>query len=111
MQSSSSDNFIHRYNVNIFNIFDPELQLINSKLVIKNKLKELLNELKKFRGQTIVVLGYKKRNDRKTFHSSTKLVASDLDIDEAFKSMHQSVIRKMKKYVCENWNALDVVIR
>ena len=34
MQSSSSDNCIHRYNVDILNIFDPDIQLINTKLTI-----------------------------------------------------------------------------
>ena len=45
------------------NIFDPELQLINNKPVIKNKLKELLSELKNPKVQTILVLRYKKRNN------------------------------------------------
>ena len=49
IQSNSSDNWIHRYNVEVLNIFDPELQLINTKPIIKNKLKELLNEFKKLR--------------------------------------------------------------
>ena len=49
MQSNSSDNCMHHYKVEILNIFDPELQLINTKPMIKNKLKELLSELKKFR--------------------------------------------------------------
>ena len=40
---------MHRYNVEIMNIFDPELQLINTKPIIKNKFKELLSELKKFK--------------------------------------------------------------
>ena len=94
VQSNSSDNCIHLYNVNILNIFDPELQPINTKLMIKNKLNELLSELKKLKVQTILVLEYKKRNDRKIFYSSTKLIASDSDIDEAFKSIHQSIITK-----------------
>ena len=34
-QSNSSDNCIHRYNVEILNIFDSELQLINIKTMIK----------------------------------------------------------------------------
>ena len=46
MQLNSSDNCIHHYNVKILNLFDQELQLINTKPVIKNKLKELLSELK-----------------------------------------------------------------
>ena len=36
VQSNSSDNCIHRYNVEILNLFDSELQLINTKLMIKN---------------------------------------------------------------------------
>ena len=42
------DNCTHCYNVEILNIFDSELQLINTKPIIKNKLKELLSKLKKF---------------------------------------------------------------
>ena len=51
VQSNSSDNSMHRYNIEILNSFDPELQLINTNPLIKNKLKELLSELKslKFR--------------------------------------------------------------
>ena len=86
--SNSSDNCIHRYNVKILNIFDSELQLINTKPMIKNKLKELPCELKNFKFQTILVLDYKERNDRKIFHSLAKLIACDSDIDEGFKSMH-----------------------
>ena len=63
MQSSSSDNCIHLYNVEISNLFDPELKLINTKPMIKNKLKELLNELKKFKVQATLALDYKKIND------------------------------------------------
>ena len=72
------------YNAEILNLFDPGLQLINTKPTIKHKLKELLSELKKFKVQTVLVLDYKKKNDCKTFHSSAKLIASDSDIDEAF---------------------------
>ena len=31
----------------------------------------------------------------KIFHSITKLIAIDSDIDEAFKSMHQSIMTKL----------------
>ena len=71
VQSNSSDNCIHCYNAQIFNIFDPELQMINTKPMIKNKLKELLSEMRKFKVQTILALDYKKRNDYKILHSST----------------------------------------
>ena len=42
--SNSSGNCIHHYNVEILHLFDPELQLINTKPVIKNKLKELISD-------------------------------------------------------------------
>ena len=40
VQTSSSDKGVCHYNVEILNLFDPELQLINTKPVAKNKLKE-----------------------------------------------------------------------
>ena len=46
VQSNSSDNCL--------NLFHPELQLINTKTVIKNNLKELLSDLKKLKVQTIL---------------------------------------------------------
>ena len=52
----------------------------------------------------------RKKNDRKIFHSSAKLIASDSDIDEAFKSMHQSIMTKLKTYACKDRIVLDVII-
>ena len=48
MQSNSSDSCMYHYTVKIMNLFHPDLQLINTKPMIKNKVKELLSELKKF---------------------------------------------------------------
>ena len=45
----------------ILNLFDSELQLIYTKPIIKNKLKELLVELRKFKVQIILVVEYKKK--------------------------------------------------
>ena len=111
VQSNSYDNWIHHYNVEISNLFDPKLQVINTKRVIQNKLKELLSELKKFKVQVILVLDHKRRNDCKLFHSSGKLIASDSDIDEAFKSMHQSIMKKLKNNACKDWIVVDVIIK
>ena len=109
--SNTSDNCVHRYNVEILNLFDPELQLINTKLMIKleemKKPKELLSKLKKFKIQIILIFGYK-RNDLKIFHS---LIVSDSDIDETFKSMHQSIMAKINNYACKDWIVLDVTIK
>ena len=66
--------------------------------------------MKRFKVQITLVLEYKKGNDRKVFDSSTKLIASDSDIDEAFKSMHQYIMTKIKKYICEDWIVFDVII-
>ena len=61
MQSNSSDNWVHCYNIMILNLFNLELQLVNTKPMIKNKSEKLLSELKKLKVQSILVLGYKKR--------------------------------------------------
>ena len=74
--------------------------------MIKKKLKELLSELKKFKVQKILVLNYKKRNDRKIFDSSAKLIASDSNTDKAFKSMHQSIMTKKLDCLGCNYKAL-----
>ena len=72
----------------------------------------MLSELEKFKVQTILVLGYKKINDRKIFHSSAKLIVSDSDINEAFKSMHQSTVTKIiKNYASKNCIVMDVIIK
>ena len=41
--------------IEILSHFDPEVQLINTKSMIKNKLKELLSEFKNFKVQIILV--------------------------------------------------------
>ena len=62
--------------------------------MIKSKLKELLSELKKFKVQTILVLDYKKRNDRKILYPCTKLIASNSDTDEALNPCIKSLWQK-----------------
>ena len=88
MQLNSSGDCIHRYTIETLNDFDPELQLINLKPMIKNKFKQLLSGLKKFKAWAILVLEYKKRNDRKIFNPCPKLIARNSDIDKAFKFVH-----------------------
>ena len=68
----------------ILNLFDQQLQLINTKLVIKNRLNELLSELKIFKSPDNV----SRRIDHKVFHSTSKLIVSDPDNDEAFRFIH-----------------------
>ena len=95
LQPCSSDKSINCFYTEILNLLDPELQLINTKPTIKNKLKELLSELKKFKVQTILFLEFKKRNNSKIFHSSIKIFPSDSDIDEACISMQIKCYKKL----------------
>ena len=106
----SSDNCVHHYNVENLDIFDPELQLINTKTVIKSKFKEFPGKLKKFKIEAILVFDYKKRNSHKIFRLIAKLTARDSDFDLAFKSMHQSIMTKIKNYAFKDCIVLDVII-
>ena len=47
----------------------------------------------------------------KIFHSSVKLIASDSDIDEAFISMHETIMTKIKNNACEDCIVLYAVIK
>ena len=42
------------------------------------------------------------RNFYELFYSCTKLTVSNSDVDKGFKSMHQSIVTRIKKCVCEN---------
>ena len=67
--------------------------------------------VKKFKVQVILDLDYKKKNDCKIFHSSTKLIVKNSDIDEAFKSIHQSNMTRIKNYTDKDCIVVDVVIK
>ena len=110
MQSRSYDNWVCAYNIKALNLFDPELQLINTKPVIKNILKGLLGELKKFKVHTNLLFKNKKINDHKPmhkiFHPTAKLLLNDSDINKAFRSLNQSAMTKIKnlsqqRFSCE----------
>ena len=63
MKSGSSDDCVHIHDIKILNLFHQKLQLINAKPLIKNKLKDLLGELKKFKIQTILKHGDKNEKE------------------------------------------------
>ena len=46
IESNSSDKCVHHYIVEILNLFDPELQLINTKPMVKDKFKKLVREFR-----------------------------------------------------------------
>ena len=70
MQSRSSGNCVRGYNITVLNLFDPELQMINTKFVIKSKFKDFLGLWKKFKNQTILVWEYKKIDDHNSINFS-----------------------------------------
>ena len=94
MQSISSDNCTCHFNIKILNLFDPELQLINTKSIIQNKLKDFLSELKKFKVETILVLEYKKRNISKVFVPLTM----NKGFNSFFKLSLKMIFNNTKKY-------------
>ena len=51
MQSNSSDWSECYDNIKVLNLFDPYLQMINTKFIIKSKLKDLVSHLRKFEAQ------------------------------------------------------------
>ena len=56
------------YNVEILNPFNPELQIKDTETGIKNKLIDLLSELRSFKFVRALVLGFKKiESDDKTY--------------------------------------------
>ena len=71
----------------------------------------MFSELKKFKVQKILVLAHKKRNYCKIFHSTAKLTASDSDIEEAFKSIHQSIMTKIRNYASKDCIVYDAIIK
>ena len=73
------------------------------KLLVK-KIKRLVKWVEKFKSESILALKYKERNDHKMVHSSANLIASDSDIDETFKPMHQSIMTKVKNSAGKYWS-------
>ena len=100
-------NCVCLYNIEILNLFNKELQLINTKTIIKNKWNDFLGKLKKFKILTKLVGEYKKIDDheslRQIFLSGVKLIVNGLDIDKDFVLMHQSVMTKIRNSVNKDW--------
>ena len=92
------------------NLLDPESQLINTKTIIKNKLKELLVELKKFKVLTILVGEYKKKTFVKSF---VRVLKQFLAIQTLMKHLNPCIkaFWKKKSYDSEDWIALDVILK
>ena len=85
------------YHVEILNSFGPELQLKDTESAIKNKLIDLLTQLKGFKLVTTLVFK-KTESDDKTIYdnfylqSKAEAVINESDIDDVFESICTTVI-------------------
>ena len=70
--------------------------------MIKNKLKELLSELKNPKVRTVLVLDCKNRQSKLNYMLEIQTSMKH------FKSMHQSNMEKIKDYTCEYLIVFDV---
>ena len=94
------------YNVEILNFLNPGLQLKDTESAIKNKLIDLLSELKGSELATTIVLEFKKiESDDKTqystfyLNSKAKANINESDIDNVFESIYSTVISNILKSV------------
>lgn len=88
--------------VEVLSYVNPELQLKITEFVIRNKMKELLAELKDFTFEmTLFFLLFKKIDERKygTFYSpwKTEAIINDCDIDAEFESIYTTIISNIQK--------------
>lgn len=60
MQTCSSDDCPPNYDIKTLDLLNPESQLTNTKLLDRNKLKDLLDELEMFKTRTTLILKYEK---------------------------------------------------
>ena len=100
--------------------FNPELQLKDTAFSIRNKLIDLLTELKGFKFVTTLVLELKKiENDFKTkcsnFYSNSKreTIINQSDINDVFESICSTIISNIQKPLRKSsrWIADSVIGR
>ena len=83
------------------NPFNPQLELINVKSLVQKNIYIYIFVRRAENAQNSVLFNFRvqKIGDRRSiltiFRLNSKLIWNDLEIDEAFKSMHQSVIKKI----------------
>ena len=66
--------------------------------------------MRNFKVQILLVLKGKKKNDSKIFHPIAKLIATDSETDEALKSIHQSIMTKIKNSASEDWIIIEAIV-
>ena len=96
--------FASSYNIEIFNSFNPELQLKDTESAIKSKLIDLSSELRGFKFVTTLVLVFKKiesedKTKYDTFYSNSKagVFTNESNIDDIFQSIYTTIISNIQK--------------
>ena len=96
--------FSSSYNFEILNSYNPELQLKDTESATKNKLKQLMTELRGFKFVTTLVLVFKKvesedKTKYGTFYSNSKaeIIINESDLNDMFKSIYTTFISNIQK--------------
>ena len=106
------------YNIEIVNYFNPELQLKDTETAIKNKLIELLTQLRGFKFVTTLFLVLKKVESRdKTKYdnfcssSEAEIIINKSDVENVLKSVYTTIIANIQKSLGKGWGwIIDSVI-
>ena len=93
--------FASSYNAEILIFFNPELQLKDTDSAIKNKLIDLLSELKGFKFVTKLAFVFRKiESEDKTKYgtsysnSKAEIIINESDTDDVFQSIMLQIFRK-----------------
>ena len=103
MRSLAYKGYASNYNVDILNSFNPELQLQNTESAIKNKLKDLLYEVRGFKFVALVSEFRKVESDdvRKYmtcyWNSKAETIMNQSDIHIVFELIYGTIISNIQK--------------
>ena len=92
----------YSYNTEILNSFNPELQLRDTKFVIKSKLRDLLTQLTGFKFVTTLALVFKKiesedKTKYDTFYSNSKAEILSIKVT-LMMCLNQSILQLYQTY-------------
>ena len=101
-RSHAYKGYASSYNGDILNSFNPELQLEDTESAIRNKLKDLLTELRGFKFMTTLVVEFKKiesddATKYTTFYSNSE-AKTIINVVTLMMYLNQSILRLYQPY-------------